>query len=238
MKNHIWPWKGLSTLKLTLDQQNYTIHSFSGKIPCKRGITHVPIFIWQKLYFCLFDLEIVFLTLKMTLSHQNNTRNGLLSQNHMKMRYYTCSWLYLLKNHIWPWNIWWLFCFSPKKFRPRMPKWHPADSCSGHPLEPESIIKHRPYRETRLSKKMPFDNWTKTRSLGNWSRIPALSVVIHRGCAPNCCNVWNVQCCLCWDSLAKLSVAIQFSPTYFFAICTMNLKYVEVNLLTSVSRLC
>ena len=46
-----------------------------------------------------------FLTLKMTLSHKNNTRNGLPSQNHMKMRYYTCSWLYLLKNHIWPWNI-------------------------------------------------------------------------------------------------------------------------------------
>ena len=44
--------------------------------------------------------------------------------------------------------------------RPRVPKWHPADSCSGHPLEPESIIKQRPYRETRFSKKMPFDNWT------------------------------------------------------------------------------
>ena len=52
------------------------------------------------------------------------------------------------------------FVFALKKFRPRVPKWHPADSCSGHPLEPESIIKHRPYLETRLSKKMPFDNWT------------------------------------------------------------------------------
>ena len=52
------------------------------------------------------------------------------------------------------------FVFALKKFRSRVPKWHPADSCSGHPLEPESIIKHRPYRETRLSKKMPFDNWT------------------------------------------------------------------------------
>ena len=46
---------------------------------------------------CLFDLEIDFLTLKITLSHENNTRNGLPSQNHMKMRYYTCSWLHLLK---------------------------------------------------------------------------------------------------------------------------------------------
>ena len=52
------------------------------------------------------------------------------------------------------------FVFALKKFRPRVPKWHPADSCSGHPLETESIIKHRPYRETRLSKKMSFDNWT------------------------------------------------------------------------------
>ena len=34
--------------------------------------------------FAFFDLEIVFLTLKMTLSHQNNTRNGLPSQNHLK----------------------------------------------------------------------------------------------------------------------------------------------------------
>ena len=52
------------------------------------------------------------------------------------------------------------FVFALKKFRPRVPKWHPADSCSGHPLEPESIIKHRPYRETRLSRKKSFDNWT------------------------------------------------------------------------------
>ena len=35
-------------------------------------------------------------------------------------------------------------------------KWHPADSCSGHPLESESIIKHSPYRETCLSYKMTF----------------------------------------------------------------------------------
>ena len=62
------------------------------------------------------------------------------------------------------------FVFALKKFRPRVPKWHPADSCSGHPLEPESIIKHRPYRETRLSKKMPFDNWTKCSLLHNHNR--------------------------------------------------------------------
>ena len=70
----------------------------SDKIPRKRGITHVPSFICLKGYFCLFDLEIDFLTLKMTLNDENNARNGLPSQNHMKMRYYTCSWLHLLKN--------------------------------------------------------------------------------------------------------------------------------------------
>ena len=36
----------------------------------------------KKLYFCLFDLEIDFVTLKMTLSQKNNTRHGLPSQNH------------------------------------------------------------------------------------------------------------------------------------------------------------
>ena len=52
--------------------------------------------------FCSFDLEIDFLTLKMTLSHTYNTRHGFPSQNHMTMRYYTCYWLHLLKNHICP----------------------------------------------------------------------------------------------------------------------------------------
>ena len=67
------------------------------------------------------------------------------------------------------------FVFARKKFRPRVPKWHPADSCSGHPLETESIIKHRPYRETRLSKKLPFDNWTS------------------RGCRPYACEFDKCQ---------------------------------------------
>ena len=42
------------------------------------------------------------------------------------------------------------FVFALKKFRPGMPKWHPDDSCSGHPIVSESIIKRRPYRETRF----------------------------------------------------------------------------------------
>ena len=48
------------------------------------------------------------------------------------------------------------FVFALKKFRPRVSKWHPADLCSGHPIVSESIIKHRPYRETRFSQN-PLD---------------------------------------------------------------------------------
>ena len=70
------------------------------------------------------------------------------------------------------------FVFALKKFRPRVPKWHPADSCSGHPLEPESIIKHRPYRETRLSKKMSFDNWTN-RTFNIYQICSRISRVIN-----------------------------------------------------------
>ena len=45
----------------------------------------------------LLDLEIKVLTLKMTFSHQNNTRNGILSQNHIKHKFYTSCYLCLLK---------------------------------------------------------------------------------------------------------------------------------------------
>ena len=48
------------------------------------------------------------------------------------------------------------FVYALKKFRPRVPKWHPADFCSGYPIVSESIIKHRPYRETRFSQN-PLD---------------------------------------------------------------------------------
>ena len=64
--------------------------------------------------------------MKMTLSLKNNARNGLPSQNHIKMRYYTCSWLHLLKNHIWPWNIWRPFCFLPLKIPPKGAKVAPG----------------------------------------------------------------------------------------------------------------
>ena len=51
----------------------------------------------KKGIFAYLTLNFEVLTLKMTLYHKNNTRNGLPSQNHMKMRYYTCSCLHLLK---------------------------------------------------------------------------------------------------------------------------------------------
>ena len=48
------------------------------------------------------------------------------------------------------------FVSVPKKIRPRVPKWHPVDFCCGHPIVSESIIKHRPYRETRF-RQNPLD---------------------------------------------------------------------------------
>ena len=65
---------------------------FSVKIPRnKRDITHVPFFIFLKLYFALLDLKIDPLTSSMTFNHQNSTRKGLFSQNHTKKMYYTSS---------------------------------------------------------------------------------------------------------------------------------------------------
>ena len=68
----------------------------------------------KKLYLSLLNLEIDFLTLKMTFKHENSTRNGLHSKNHMKMRYYTmflalfgknCIFAYLtLKLTFCPWK--------------------------------------------------------------------------------------------------------------------------------------
>ena len=76
--------------------------------------------------FCLFDLEIDFLNLKITLSHKKNKGNGLPSQNHMEMRYYACSWLHLLNKYIWPWHIWRPFCFWPLKIPPKGAKVAPS----------------------------------------------------------------------------------------------------------------
>ena len=42
--------------------------------------------------------------MKVTLNHKNNLRDRFSSQNYMKTRYNTCSYHYLLKNHIWSWH--------------------------------------------------------------------------------------------------------------------------------------
>ena len=53
-------------------------------------------------FFLLLDLEIEVLTLKMTFNHQNNTKNGLFSQNHSKHIYYILHFLLFVfvENHI------------------------------------------------------------------------------------------------------------------------------------------
>ena len=64
--------------------------------PAKRAIV-----IFSPLYYptksllfetkCVLNIKIIRLSLKITLNKQNNFRNGLSSQNIMKMCYYTCS---------------------------------------------------------------------------------------------------------------------------------------------------
>ena len=96
----------------------------------------------------LFDLEMEFLTLKMTLNHKNNARNG--SHENEVLHLFLAS--FVEKSYLTLKYLAAIFLFLPlKKSCPKVPKWHPADSCSEHPLEPESTIKHRPYRETRSS---------------------------------------------------------------------------------------
>ena len=78
------------------------------------------------------------------------------------------------------------FVFALKKFRLRVPKWHPADSCSGHPIVSESIIKRCPYRETRFRQNLLDYMWTTL-----WPII-----CLYLGiCASN--NVWAFhKCCV------------------------------------------
>ena len=53
-------------------------------------ITWIALFV-KNSNFASLTLGFNFLTLKMTLSHENNTRNELPGQNHKKMRYYISS---------------------------------------------------------------------------------------------------------------------------------------------------
>ena len=90
------------------------------------------------------------------------------------------------------------FVFALKKIRSRVPKWQKADSCSGYPLEPESMVKHRPYRETRLSYKMPFGNWTKMRLSQQQFQLQIhenhnKSTVVQKGSAQNNINPYPAK---------------------------------------------
>ena len=56
--------------------------------------------LFKKTYiFYMIDLEIELLTLRMTLKHENIMKNEYFSENYTKMRYYTCFYVYWLKNH-------------------------------------------------------------------------------------------------------------------------------------------
>ena len=50
--------------------------------------------------------------------------------------------------------------FGRKKNSSRVPRWHPADSCSGHVKVPESTIKHHTYLTLHLTQFYPFGYWT------------------------------------------------------------------------------
>ena len=47
-------------------------------------VLHLLEFVFVKNHIFMFDLEIDFLTLEMTLNHPNNIINGLSSQNHIR----------------------------------------------------------------------------------------------------------------------------------------------------------
>ena len=96
----------------------------------------------------------------MTLSHKNNTRNGLPSQNHMKMMCYTCSWLHLLKNQrpLLDLEIPGGHFFALKKIPPKGAKVAPGLFLLGTSQCIRINHKHRPCRETRLK-------WSKSTGL-------------------------------------------------------------------------
>ena len=121
----------------------------------------------------------------MALSHKNNTINGLSSQNHMKMRYYTCScficWKIIIDLGIYGGH----FVFALKQFRPRVPKWHPADFCWGHPIVSESIIKHHQYCETRFCQN-PLDYFVHIQIKQDWENLLSMGDVwIRWRCIPH-----------------------------------------------------
>ena len=90
------------TSKMTLNHQNNIIPGFYGKKPNENEVLHIFLALFN--FFFMVDLEIYLLTLRMTLKHENNIRKAFFNENYTKMRYYTCFYLFWLKNHFWPWN--------------------------------------------------------------------------------------------------------------------------------------
>ena len=85
-------------LKMTFHHRNNTITGFSSKKSHRKEVLHLFVVLYvTNPIFHSHDLEIEVLTLTMTINHQNNTRNGLLNQNHIKHKYYTSCYLCLLK---------------------------------------------------------------------------------------------------------------------------------------------
>ena len=136
---------------MTLDQQNNTINRFFRQNPMTEEALHIILALFVE--------------------------NSIFAYLNLKLTFWPWRWpwvIYIIQEMDCPVNITWKcgitivpgficwknlfdpeksgshFVFALKKFRWRVPKWHPADFCWGRPIVSESIIKHRPYRETRF----------------------------------------------------------------------------------------
>ena len=110
----------LMTLKMTLNPPKNTINGFSGQNPMTKEELRMFLELLVKNdIFAHFTLKLTFRP--WTWPWINYFRNGFPSQNHMKMRYYTCFLFNLLKNHIWSWN--WPLTLNLQK-RSNFLSWH------------------------------------------------------------------------------------------------------------------
>ena len=77
---------------MTLNNKNYTMNGFFCQNPIKKEVLleFLALLVKKDIFF-LNDLEADNSTLKMTLNNKKKNRNGLPSQNQVKMRYCTCS---------------------------------------------------------------------------------------------------------------------------------------------------
>ena len=87
-----WPWNWPFDLEDDLEYSKlFQMRIAQAKLH-EKEVLHMFLALFVRIcFFSSLNLEIDFLTLKMTFNHENSTRNGLHSKNHVKMRYYTCS---------------------------------------------------------------------------------------------------------------------------------------------------